>query len=82
MTTADRAERMERITDQIVAGVRKMQSDIRLNGQSLWCSADDPVIVHKTSTRGDDVVRVTLTLLARRVVYGTEADVTPDEEKP
>ncbi|WP_435246352.1 hypothetical protein [Streptomyces sp. NRRL F-5630] len=49
-------------------------NEVRLNGQSLLASADDPVIVHEISTRGDELVRVTLTLLARRVSIRAEND--------
>ncbi|MGY1579156.1 hypothetical protein [Streptomyces sp. MN13] len=49
-------------------------NDVRINGQSLLTSADDPVIVHEVSTRADECVRVTLTLLARRVSFRAEND--------
>ncbi|MFE0225204.1 hypothetical protein ACFU9O_02350 [Streptomyces albidoflavus] len=49
-------------------------NDVRINGQSLLASADDPVIVHEMSTRGDELVRVTLTLFARRVSIRAEND--------
>ena len=47
-------------------------NEVRINGQSLYCSADDPITVHEVSTLGDHVVRVTLTLLAKRVVIEHE----------
>lgn len=49
-------------------------NDIRINGQSLLTSAEDPVIVHEVSIRGDELVRVTLTLFARRVSIRAEND--------
>lgn len=49
-------------------------NDIRINGQSLLAPDDAPVIVHEISSRGDEAVRVTLTLFARRVVYRAEHD--------
>jgi hypothetical protein len=49
-------------------------NDVRINGQSLLASADDPVIVHEVTTRADECVRVTLTLLARRVSIRAEDD--------
>lgn len=49
-------------------------NDVRINGQSLLASAEDPVIVHEVSTRGDELVRVTLTLFARRVSIRAEDD--------
>jgi len=49
-------------------------NDIRINGQSLLAPDDTPVIVHEVSSRGDEAVRVTLTLYARRVSYRAEHD--------
>ena len=49
-------------------------NDVRINGQSLLVSVDDPVVVHEITTRGDGVVRVTLTLLARRISIRAEND--------
>lgn len=50
-------------------------NDVRINGQSLLASADDPVIVHQVTTAGDELVRVTLTLFARRVTIAAEDDL-------
>jgi hypothetical protein len=50
-------------------------NDVRINGQSLLASADDPVVVHEVSTTGDELVRVTLTLFARRVTIAAEGDL-------
>lgn len=47
-------------------------NEVRINGQQLLCSSDDPVIVHEVSTGGDEAVRVTLTLFAKRVRYDYE----------
>lgn len=47
--------------------------DVRINGQSILCS-DEPVIVHEIDLSSLDAVRVTLTVLARRVVIGAEND--------
>lgn len=44
-------------------------NDVRINGQSLLC-ADEPVIVSEISTDPSDLVRVTVTFLARRVYIG------------
>jgi hypothetical protein len=49
-------------------------NDVRINGQSLLTSAEDPVIVHEISARADSCVRVTLTLFARRVSIRAEND--------
>lgn len=48
-------------------------NDVRINGQSLYCDADSPVVVHEMSTSPNDVVRVTLTLLAKRVEIKQES---------
>lgn len=61
-------------TDDTSGGSVIVPNDVRINGQSLLASADDPVIVHEMSTRGDDIVRVTITLLARRVSIRAEND--------
>jgi len=53
-------------------------TEVRINGQVLLASADDPVIVHEVSTRGDELVRVTLTLFAKRVTYGHEPTAGPE----
>lgn len=49
-------------------------NEVRINGQPLLVSADEPVIVHEISSHGNDVVRATLTRLARRVTYRAEHD--------
>jgi hypothetical protein len=49
-------------------------NDVRINGQSLLVSADDPVVVHEISLTNRETVRVTLTLFARRVVISEEVD--------
>jgi len=48
-------------------------NEIRINGTPLLALDNDPVIVHETSTLPKNLVRVTLTLVARRVVIGAEA---------
>src|SRR5690606_12524920 len=47
--------------------------DVRINAQSLLCPADHPVIVHGITINGGELVRVTLTLFARRVEIKAEA---------
>jgi hypothetical protein len=64
----------DRATDDTTGGSVISPNDVRINGQSLLASADDPVIVHEMSIRGDDLVRVTLTLFARRVSIRAEND--------
>lgn len=63
-----------RATDDTTGGSVIAPNDVRINGQSLAASADDPVIVHEMSTRSDELVRVTLTLFARRVSIRAEHD--------
>lgn len=46
-------------------------NEVRVNGVPLLCS-EDPIVVHETEISSSDAVRVTLTLLARRVVIGSE----------
>jgi len=47
-------------------------NEIRINGQPLLAPKDHPVKVHEIAIQGDDVVLVTLTLFARRVVVAAE----------
>ena len=47
-------------------------NEVRINGTTLLCPADEPVTVHQIDLRDSDVVQVTLTLFARRVVIGHE----------
>ncbi|MFE1111226.1 hypothetical protein ACFW5U_35820 [Streptomyces rochei] len=61
-------------SDDTPGGSIIVPNDVRINGQSLLASAEDPVIVHEISTRADACVRVTLTLLARRVSIRAEND--------
>jgi hypothetical protein len=51
-------------------------NEVRINGQPLFASADHPVVVHEINSSGDDVVRVTLTLIARRVTIAAEGDTS------
>lgn len=53
-------------------------TEVRINGQQLLHSAEEPVRVHGVTARGDQAVLVTLTLFARRVVIGAE----PHEHDP
>lgn len=50
-------------------------NEIRINGVSLLAPSDRPVTVHEMDITDGDVVSVTLTLFARRIIIGTEADV-------
>lgn len=52
-------------------------NEIRINGESVLAPADEPVIVHEISTRADELVRVTLTLFAKRITFAAEAKPQP-----
>jgi hypothetical protein len=47
-------------------------NEVRINGEPLLCSSNHPVVVHEVTTRGNDAVYVTLTLIARRVEFKQE----------
>ena len=53
-------------------------NEVRLNGHKLLQTDDEPVIVHEVSSAGQDLLRVTVTLIARRVTF----DTAPKEEEP
>ncbi|MEO3856217.1 hypothetical protein [Acrocarpospora sp. B8E8] len=57
-------------SDEIV-----VPNEIRLNGVSLLAPADSPVTVHEVGIKAGEPVAVTLTLFARRLIVGTEADI-------
>ncbi|MFJ3839459.1 hypothetical protein ACIPY6_28685 [Streptomyces sp. NPDC090054] len=62
-------------TDDTTGGSVIVPNEVRINGQPLLASADDPVIVHAIKSNGDGLVRVTLTLFARRVIFAAEGDL-------
>ncbi|MFF0736891.1 hypothetical protein ACFYVK_35420 [Streptomyces chartreusis] len=64
-----------RATDGTLGGSVILPNDIRINGQSLAAPADRPIVVHEISTEPDDLVCVTLTLIARRVTIAAEGDL-------
>lgn len=47
-------------------------NEIRINGTPLYCPDDEPITVHEMEIESRDVVKVTLTLLAKRVTIGAE----------
>jgi hypothetical protein len=49
-----------------------LPNEIRINGLPVLAPADDPVIVHEMSISSVDVVKVTLTLYAKRVTVAAE----------
>jgi hypothetical protein len=56
----------------VVPGGVLVPNDVRINGQSLHASAEHPVIVHQVTSKAQDLVYVTLTLLAHRVEFKAE----------
>lgn len=54
-------------------------NEVRINGQPLLTSAEEPVEVHGIALSPGDPVKVTLTLFARRVVI-SEEQVEPVED--
>ena len=49
-----------------------LPNEIRINGVPVLAPADEPVEVHGMSIAGDDIVKVTLTLFAKRVTIAAE----------
>ena len=47
-------------------------NEVRINGTPLLVPSDEPITVHEVSTTDREVVRVTLTLFARRVEFKAE----------
>ncbi|WHM30199.1 hypothetical protein OH540_09210 [Streptomyces sp. BPPL-273] len=64
-----------RATDNTTGGSVIIPNDVRINGQSLLAPRDSPVIVHEIKTDPDEILNVTLTLFARRVVIAAEDDL-------
>jgi len=53
---------------------------VRLNGVPLRVPRGEAITLHETEVSGEDVVKVTLTLFARRIVIGAEAVPEPEPE--
>ena len=66
---------MGRTTDDTIGGSVILPNDIRINGQSLLAPTDHPIVVHEIRTEPDELINVTLTLFARRVVIAAEGDL-------
>lgn len=49
-----------------------LPNEIRINGRPVLAPNDEPVEVHGISVSGEDVVKVTLTLYAKRVTIAAE----------
>jgi hypothetical protein len=47
-------------------------NEVRINGVPLLAPADEPIVLHEVRISDGEMVRVTLTLYARRIVVGTE----------
>lgn len=54
-----------------------LPNEIRINGKPVLAPADDPVIVHEVSSSANELVKVTLTLFAKRVTFAAEAKPEP-----
>ncbi|MCX4232011.1 hypothetical protein [Streptomyces ortus] len=65
-----------RATDSTSGGSVITPNDVRINGQSLLIPRDAEITVHEITSRDDELVTVTLTLFARRVVIAAEQDLT------
>lgn len=50
-------------------------TEVRINGVSLYTSADHPIIVHEVKLDEPSLVYATLTLICRRVSIGFESEV-------
>jgi hypothetical protein len=64
-----------RTTDDTTQGSVVVPDEVRINGTPLLTSADHPVHVHEIDVTDRDLVCVTLTLFARRVVIAAEGDL-------
>lgn len=64
-----------RATDDTTSGSLIVPNDIRINGQSLLSPQECPVKVHEMELDDSNLVCVTLTLIARRVVITAEGDL-------
>lgn len=56
-------------------------NEVRIEGIPLLCPAGEAVVLERTGIEGEEAVRVTLTLFARRVVIGAEPTTTTEEKK-
>lgn len=65
-----------RTTDGTLAGSIITPDEVRINGQPLLIAADEPITIHEINVRSGDLVCVTLTLIARRVIIAAEDDLS------
>ena len=54
-----------------------LPNEIRINGTPVLAPHDEPVEVHGVSVSSGDVVKVTLTLYAKRVTIAAESKESP-----
>lgn len=55
-------------------------NEVRINGQPLWMDENDPIIVHEINVRAHGLIKVTLTLVARRIVIGADKSEAVDTD--
>jgi hypothetical protein len=67
-------EIIERSTAAVTVGSLIVPNEIRINGVPVLAAAE-PIEVHAIKMGAGDIVRVTLTLFARRVTIGAENDI-------
>lgn len=72
-------EIVERLPGEVHDDMGIVPNDVRINGTSVLVSASDPVIVHQMDFADRDVVRVTLTLLARAIHVHAESGEPPQD---
>lgn len=68
-------ERRKRPEQDSAGASLVVPNEVRINGQQILLPDNEPIVVHDIV--GDDVVKVTLTVLARRIFIGHE-DVDPE----
>lgn len=61
-----------RTTEDSAGGSAIIPNEVRINGQPVLVPSDTPITVHEI--RPDELVRVTLTLFARRISIRAEGD--------
>jgi hypothetical protein len=66
-------EIVEKVKDESAFGII-VPNEVRINGTPLLVPDDEPITVHEVSTSAHDVVKVTLTLFARRVEFKSEVE--------
>lgn len=72
-------EIVERLRGEVHDEMGIVPNDVRINGTSVLVSSIDPVIVHQMDFTDRDVVKVTLTLMARAIhVHAESSDATPE----